>query len=561
MYQPSLTVVALLTLTLISITFTQTPPTNPQNDITSRVDQLFVRWDRPDSPGCVIGVIKDGKLVYKKGYGMANLDHDIAISPTTVFNIGSAAHQFTAMSILLLAREGKLSLDDDIRKYLPDLPAYPDTISIRHLIYHTSGLRDRTDLLAIAGRNPDEAYQEADIIELLARQKETNFKPGARQLFSSSGYALLAAIVKRVSGKSLRQYANENIFNPLGMTSTSFQDEDLLVVKNRATDYLYNNEGSFQLKTSIVAAVGDGGIMTTLEDLFLWDQSIYQNKLGGPDLINQFYTPGTLNDGEQIKSAFGVTLDNYKGLKIQTIGGGNFGSNTELLRFPDQKFSVICIFNVDRVGPSWIARQVADLYLADQFKSQAAGGTAEYIKLSEQELKDKTGTFLDPSLRRFWTLSIDDGKLTVSATNGMRFRIAPVSATEFREFEVPVRIDVRFENRGEGERPLMHLSIDRQKSNVFEPVKFVSPTPADLAEYVGDYYSDDAKVTYSVGLEKDKLLVTNRQKRKLVLSPALKDEFLFASFNFEFTRDRDNKINGFLLDTGLSINVRFVKRK
>lgn len=553
----------LLTFTLFSIAFAQTPPANAQSDIASRVDRLFARWDRPDSPGCALGVIRDGKLIYKKGYGMANLEHDIPISPTTVFNIGSASNQFTAMSILLLAMQGKLTLDDDIRKYLPELPANQATVTIRSLIHHTSGIRDRIDLMAMAGRDFDEVYREDDIIELLARQKELNFKPGARRLYSYSGYVLLAAIVKKVSGKSLRQFANENIFNPLGMINTGFQDEDAMIVKNRATYYLVNNEGSFQMRPSNVAPVGDGGLLTTVEDLLLWDQNFYQNKLGGPELISQFLTPVTIDDGEMTNYAFGLTVDNYKGLKTIAIGGDFLGYRAELLRFPDQKFSVICLFNVDRVGPNWIARQVADIYLADQFKSQVAGEgqSAKYIQMSEQELKDKTGTYLDPINRRFWTLNIEEGKLAVSAINGMRFRIGPVSATEFREFQVPVRIDVRFENRGEGERPLMHLSIDRQKSQVFEPVKLVTPTPSELAEYAGEYYSDEAQVSYKIGVENDRLVVTARRMPKRVLAPAIKDEFLFAGFNFEFTRDQQNRVNGFLMDTDRSINVRFVKRK
>jgi hypothetical protein len=212
-----------------------------------------------------------------------------------------------------------------------------------------------------------------------------------------------------------------------------------------------------------------------------------------------------------------------------------------------------------------MARQVADIYLEEQFKSQVAGGggsgAPEYIKLGEQELKDKTGTFLDPNLRWFWTLNIEEGKLAVSAINGMRFRIAPVSATEFREFEMPVRVDIRFEKRGEGERPLMHLSIDRQKAQVFEPVKFVTPTPAELAEYAGEYHSDDAQVTYKVAFENDRLVVIARRNQKFVLSPAIKDEFLFGGFNFDFTRDQQNKITGFLMDTERSINVRFVKKQ
>jgi len=561
----NLTLAALLTFTLFSIAFAQTPPANAQSDVASRVDQIFARWDRPDSPGCALGVIRDGKLIYKKGYGMANLEHDIPISPTTVFNIGSASNQFTAMSILLLARQGKLLLDDDIRKYLPELPAYRATITIRRLIHHTSGIRDRLDLMAMAGRDSDEAHREDDIIELLARQKELNFEPGARRLYSNSGYVLLAMLVKRVSGKSLRQFANENIFNPLGMGNTGFQDEGGMIVKNRATDYLINNEGGFQMRTSNVAPVGDGGLLTTVEDLLLWDRNFYQNKLGEPELISQFLTPGTLDDGEKTNYAFGLAADNYKGLKTTAIGGDFLGYRTELLRFPDQKFSVVCLCNFSRLSPTMIARQVADIYLADQFKPQAAGegqsGEAKFIQLSEQELNNKTGAFLDPILRRFWTLNIEDGKLAVSAINGMRFRIAPVSATEFREFQVPVRIDVRFENRGEGERPLMRLSIDRQKSYVFEPVKLGAPTPSELAEYAGEYYSDEAQVTYKVGVENNSLVVTAGRRPKIVLSPAIKDEFLFAGFNFDFTRDRQNRVTGFLLDTERSINVRFVRSR
>ncbi|MCI0662635.1 MAG: beta-lactamase family protein, partial [Acidobacteria bacterium] len=289
----------LLTFTLFPIAFAQTPPATAQSDIASRVDRIFARWDRPDSPGAALGVIKDGKLIYKKGYGMANLEHDIPISPTTVFNIGSASNQFTAMSVLLLEKQGKLRLDDDIRKYLPEAPAHQSTITIRQLIHHTSGIRDRNDLLAIAGRDFDEVYREDDIIELLARQKELNFKPGSRHMYTYSGYALLAAIVNRVSGKSLRQFANENIFTPLGMTNTGFQDEDAMIFKNRATEYFMNNEGGFQMRPRNVGAVGDGGLFTTVEDLFLWDQNFYQNKLGGPELISQFLTPAPLNDGEK----------------------------------------------------------------------------------------------------------------------------------------------------------------------------------------------------------------------------------------------------------------------
>jgi CubicO group peptidase (beta-lactamase class C family) len=562
----ALTLYSIALVSFVSIvSIAQTPQAGSQSDLTSRVDQIFTRWDRPDSPGCILGVIKDGKLIYKKGYGMANLEYDIPITPATVFHIGSASNQFTAMSILLLAKQEKLSLDDDIRKYLTELPAYQAAITIRQLIYHTSGVRDRIDLLTLAGRDFNQVYREDDIIELLARQKDLNFKPGARQILSSSDYVLLAAIIKKVSGRSLRQFANENIFNPLGMTNTGFQDEDVMIIKNRASEYISNNEGGFQLKPSNVRPAGDGGLYTTVEDLLLWDQNFYQNKLGEPELINQFLIPGTLNDGEKINYASGLTIDKYKGLRTISIGGAFQGNIAELLQFPDQKFTVICLFNFDRFPPNFIARQVADIYLADEFKKQVAeggkSGEVKSIQMSEKEFKDKTGTYLDPVNRRFWTLEIEEGKLAVSATNGMRFRIRPVSATEFREFEVPVRIDVRFENRSEGERPMMHLAINQQKPSVFEPVKLVTPTSTELADYVGEYYSDDLQATYRVAVETDKLVVTARHQPKFVLSPAIKDEFQFRNYDFEFTRDGQNKVNGFLLDTGPSINIRFVRSR
>src|SRR5438132_6522627 len=274
-----------------------------------KVDRLFARWAKPDSPGCAVAIIKDGQIIYKHGYGVADLEHNVPITSTTVFDIGSISKQFTAMSIGLLAKQGKLSLDDDIRKYIPEIPNYGTPITIRHLIYHTSGIRDYLPLMALAGMPSENYYAYKQMLDLLARQKQLNFKPGDEHLYSNSGYLLLAQIVKKASGKSLREFADDNIFKPLGMNKTGFVDDHTLIVMNRATGFTPKEDGSgYQRNISFFDLVGDGGLMTTVEDLFLWDENFYENKVGGGgrELINQVLTPGKLNNGKTLDYAYGL---------------------------------------------------------------------------------------------------------------------------------------------------------------------------------------------------------------------------------------------------------------
>ena len=208
------------------------------DELTDNVDKLFSEWDKSDSPGCALGVIKDGQLIYKRGYGMANLEHGIPITSRSVFRIGSTSKQFTAMCVVLLEEERKLSLDDDIRKHIPGMPDYGHSITIRHLLHHTSGIRDYLTLLSLAGERDDDFLVDGEVVDLIARQKELNFKTGDEYLYSNSGYFLLSVIVKRVTGKSMRVYAEENIFKPLRMMNTHFHDDHTMVVKNRAAGYL-----------------------------------------------------------------------------------------------------------------------------------------------------------------------------------------------------------------------------------------------------------------------------------------------------------------------------------
>ncbi len=335
-----------------------------QDERTRKVDKLFSRWDTADTPGVVLAVIQDGTIIYQHAYGMADLERDVPLSKQSVFDIASTSKQFVAMSILLLQEQGKVSLDDDIRTHLREFPDYGRTITIRHLIHHTSGIRDYMDLMYLAGMKHENSYHQSEIIDLVARQKALTFKPGDEFLYSNSGYVLLAEIIERVSGQTLGEFTRQHIFNPLNMNTSLFYDDFKRIVKNRALSYSHKETGGFASIQYIFDVVGDTGLLTTIEDLFLWDQNFYHSKLGegGQKLIEQMLTPGRLNNGKTLHYAFGLELDTYRGLSVVKHSGSAAGYRSEILRFPAQRFTVIILSNLAQFPPTKLAEQVADLY-------------------------------------------------------------------------------------------------------------------------------------------------------------------------------------------------------
>jgi len=325
------------------------------------VDELFSAYDRTDSPGCALGVIRDGEFTYRRGYGMANLEYDLPLGPQSVFRIGSTSKQFTAAAVALLAEDGKLSLDGPVRRHFPEFPAWADGMTVRQLIHHTSGIRDYLVLAFLAGKADDaDYYTDAWVLDLLARQRETNFPPGEQHLYSNSGYLLLAHIVQRVSGQSLREYAAEHLFGPLGMHSTHFHDDHRHVLPRRATGYAPADDGGYRISTTTLDMVGDGGVFTTIDDLLAWDRNFYDNRLGqgGPDLITTLTTPGRLNNGESLDYAFGLAVEDFEGLTLVSHGGAFVGYRADMLRFPQRRLSVavLCATAPMRPPASWLAR-------------------------------------------------------------------------------------------------------------------------------------------------------------------------------------------------------------
>jgi CubicO group peptidase (beta-lactamase class C family) len=538
--------------------------------LTDQVDRLFETWDKPDSPGCALGVIKDGRFIYKRGYGMANLEHDIPLTSRSVFRIGSTSKQFTAMCIALLEDQGKISVDDSIRKYFPEMPEYANDIKIRHLLHHTSGIRDYLTLWRIAGERNDDFFIDPEVVDLLVRQKELNFNPGEEFLYSNSGYFLLSEIVKRVTGKSMGVFAEEYIFKPLGMKNTHFHDDHALIVKNRASGYAPLRGGGFRISMTTLGMIGDGGVFTCVDDLLLWDQNFYNNKLGkgSQELIDRVLTPGKLNNGEELDYAFGLSIGDYKGLKMISHGGGFVGFRADMIRFPGQKFSVICLANLNRINPSQLARKVTDIYLADQFKEEAAkkerpSAKPRFIKLSEAELEEKTGAFRNPKTGTIWKISVQKGRLQVY-TFLYRFSISPVSKRKFLSIDAPMELEIEFDKKAKKKPMIIRVKREGREPYTLEPVVLVSPTAEELKELVGEYYSEELQVAYRLGLKDGKLFLVHENPYKdypdSPLEPTLRDNFMISGMQLLFFRNEENEVESFTVNAGRVKNIRFVRK-
>lgn len=444
--------------------------------LTDKVDELFKKWDRTDSPGAALGIFKDGRIIYARGYGIANLEYALPWSPQNPSRIGSISKQFVGMCIAILAEQGKLSLDDDIRKFFPDWSEYNGPITLKHLLHHTSGVREYLTLVDLMGKPEGSGYVYTpnELVRTLSRQKELNFKPGEMYSYSNSGYFLLSEIVSRVSGMKTSAFAKKYIFAPLGMNSTHFHDDPNLIVKNRAYGYSPKEGGGFRLDILRLKVIGDLGVFTTIEDFLKWDQNFYDNKLGKgtQNLINMMLTQGQLNNGEVLPYAFGLNIGLYRGLRTISHGGSAVGYQAQYMQFPDQRFSIVILSNLSNFSTGQIARKIADLYLADQFPEPP--------------------------------------------TTGQR-------------------------QRPQRDRP--------------EPITLSS---SQLQKYAGNYYSDELDITYTLDVENNNLVLKLRETSS-TLTPYSTERFGWGRRNLNFTRDREKRITGFVLQAGIVKNIKFSK--
>jgi CubicO group peptidase (beta-lactamase class C family) len=451
-------IVAIAVAILLAIVFSRRAYAQPRAEWPA-VDAAFAEMNRNDSPGCALGVFEAGKITYERGYGMASLEHDVPITPETVFYVGSVSKQFTAFAAALAIQHGRLSADDPIRKWLPELPAYANEITVRHLLHHTSGLRDYNTLLSIAGRRGDEAYDNPTVLRMTARQKALNFPPGTEYLYSNTGYTLLATIVERAMKTPFAAFADAEIFKPLGMTVTHYHTDSGRLVKWRAMAY-DPVQGGYRLVTPSNERAGAGGVFTNVRELLEWDENFFTGAVGGRRLIEQVQTPGALNDGTRLNYAWGLTIGDYRGLPIVEHSGSLGGYRAHTLRFPRQHTSFVALCNLATSNPGSRLRRVAGVVLEKQFTepapapqtAAAAGGgrgergsTTSAPKLDPSTLASYAGTYQSQEIDVAFTISVKDGQLMLERdTDAEPAEMRPTGADTFR-----VRgFVVRFERSG-----------------------------------------------------------------------------------------------------------------
>lgn len=516
-------------------------------DIESRADKVFAAYDKPSSPGCALGVVRDGNFVYKKGYGEGSLELGVLLTPESVFYMGSVSKQFTAASVVLAAEQGYLSLDDDIRKYIPELPSYGKTITIREMLHHTSGLRDIFGLLTLSGRNAEDIHPTAELVDLIAHQKALNFKPGDEFLYSNSNYFLMSVVIRRTTGKPLSVFAEENIFKPLGMTHTRFYDDRTLVVPGRVAGYEPREDGGFRVDWSTnFEKVGDGGLMSSVDDMLLWDRNFYDNKLGKGTLLRELQTRGVLNNGKQIEYALGLEISAYRGLPTVEHGGALFGYRTELLRFPEQKFSVICLCNVGTSNPGRLADEVADIYLEGQFPPDRKTAATAVANVDPRPF---VGLYRDADSHSVYKIGAVDSDLTLFGQS--------LKAIGPRRFAFSSGSEVSFESSAGGAMRATMTSPDTAPRVLqrFEPIKVPA---ADLTQYAGTYVSEELETSYKFAVKDDSLILTINWQEGVVLEPTVRDEFQ-APFGATvvFRRDAAKRVIGCELYAGRVRNIHF----
>jgi CubicO group peptidase (beta-lactamase class C family) len=404
------------------------------------IDGIFQDLAAPGTPGCAVGVVREGMLAFAGGYGTANLDHDVPITPRTVFYTGSVSKQFTAAAVLLAARQGHLSLDDDIRTHVPELPDYGMPVTVRQLVHHTSGLRDYLALHVLAGIRPG-ATDEA-ILALLARQRALNFQPGERYLYSNSGYFLLSEIVRRTTGVSLREFARREFFDPLGMDRSLFLDDATEIVPHRATGYSPAEDGYRMDHWWPFAQVGSGGVYSTVEDLARWAAALAGGRVGPPGFVDALLERGVLLNGDTLDYAFGLTLGEHRGLRTVGHGGALAGFRSHLVLFPDQATAVVVLCNRSDGDPGRRAMAVAEQVLGDRMvppDSRPLGIPASAepdapgpVLLSADRLRSFEGRYYAPELEVHYTVRAAPDGLAVTGSTGQTVHLQPVAADTFR---------------------------------------------------------------------------------------------------------------------------------
>ncbi len=518
-----------------------------QDSLREKVDAIFENYKSPNTPGCAIALVKDGKIIYEKGYGASNLEYGIPITPTSIFHVASISKQFTAAAIIMLSLEGKLSLNEDIRKYLPEVPDFGHVITFNHLIHHTSGMRDQWDLQELAGWRDGDLITEDDVLEMLQRQTALNFIPGSEYNYCNTGYTILGVAVKRITGISLREYSDSVFFKPLGMVNSHFHSDHAEVTPNRTSAYQQDEQGNWKISIPVFDNYGATSLFTTVEDLSKWDENFYSKKIGGPAFRSAMLENGILNSGTKQAYAGGISTESYKGFKTEQHSGADAGYRSNFIRFPDQHFSVILLANHAESQAMLLSQQVADIFL--EIKTKEALDVI--FPIDSSIVKGWVGTYIDALTKRRIELNFENGKLILGST-----KLLSLSNSEFSLSGSYTKLSFSKEL---GVEKLCVTNPNVINRNYKRAVK-VDLQPSDFLEFIGEYYSPELDTKYIVTANDSVLFVKIPRNNKLEFYPFSKDEFS-GNFFIQFSRGKRKKVEGFYLTTGRVRNLYFEKLK
>jgi CubicO group peptidase (beta-lactamase class C family) len=524
-------------------------------DIPEAIDKIFERWDRSNSAGCAVGVSHRGAVVYTKGYGMADLEHRVGIRPDTIFESGSVAKQFTAAAIILLALDGRLSLDDPVRKYVPELPNFGTPILIRHFLTHTSGLRDQWPMLELAGRPLARAVHTTDeILELVSGYRELNFKPGDEYLYNNTAFTLLSVVVERVSGRTFDDFCQERLFRPLGMKHSHWRTDFSEIVENRATAYRLVQNGEFRMHAPFTNVVGNGGLLSTVGDLLIWNANLDNPRVGGRAMVEELERRGQLNDGFVTEYARGLYVFDYRGVREVSGGGSTAGYQAFLARWPAERLSVAVLCNTTGTDPGAYAHQIADRLLADRLKPRPSVRMAD---VPTDTLKGLSGVYRERLTDAVLLVAYDE-KARALRIDGSA--LVPTGPASFVALEGGRFFTVDSTEAGIVLR-MTETDGGRSRPRVWEKELPFVPTPDQLATYVGDYVCDElGSLVYTFYVEDGTLKARARPGQRFTLIPVFRDAFLERGHTIRFTRGADGRVEGLRIYADRVRNLRFAKR-
>ena len=529
------------------------------------VDETFETYQKEGSPGLAIAILKKNQVIFQKGYGLANLEKEERIVPEeSVFALASVSKQFTVMAILLLEERGKLSLEDDIRKYIPELHDFGNKISLKHLASNTSGYRSDLQLLGMKGFTNDDAISRTVVNEVIFNQKELNFKPGAEFRYSNSGFALLAEVVERVSGKPFSSFMEAEIFKPLGMHQTFVMDDLTRTIEHLAPSYAFYNDTfvSDPLKYSFV---GSTGIFTTLTDFVKWAKNFEDHTIGNGSIFDKMNAAVELNNGTSAPYALGQFIEVYNGMDQIQHGGGSASYRTYIGRFPNEEFTVLLLSNVGNINIQKKAMEVVDVFLTPE--KQANKKEKEevlFINLPANKLTSLEGNFIHPlnNYTRKIELRNDTLRYIRTEQNNRESVLLPIDETTF---QLGNYTNTRITFNTEGTKSTMEVEVDGKVEDRLEKYESKEYPKEELQQFTGTYFSDELHTSYEISLL-DKILEINHPKmRTIQLFPIMEDVFLTNSWRFailKIQRAKDtNEIVGFRISSDRVRNVLFNKKK